>query len=45
MPIEEKIRMADFRIDNGGTLAETEEQVQRIYARLLSDNRATEKGK
>ena len=45
MPIEEKIRMADFRIDNGGTLAETEEQVQRIYARLLSDYRATEKGK
>lgn len=37
MAIEEKIRMADFRIDNGGTLRETAEQVQTIYARLLSD--------
>lgn len=45
MPIEEKIRMADFYIDNGGTLSKTGDQVQRIYARLLSDFREREKRK
>jgi len=39
MPIEEKIKMADFCINNGGTIGETGDQVQKIYARLLLDLR------
>ncbi len=35
MPIEEKMRMADFTIDNSGTLKETRAQVKKIYDLLL----------
>jgi dephospho-CoA kinase len=34
MPIEEKRALADFVIDNSGSLAETERQVRELYARL-----------
>jgi len=34
MPDEEKIKAADFVIDNSGSLQETEEQVRRVYAAL-----------
>lgn len=34
MPIEEKRAYADFLIDNSGTLAETEEQVERLMDKL-----------
>jgi dephospho-CoA kinase len=37
MPIKEKIRMADFAINNSGTLEETEKQVREIYDKLLVD--------
>jgi dephospho-CoA kinase len=36
MPIEEKRALADFVIDNSGTLTETERQVRELYARLLA---------
>lgn len=35
MPIEEKIRMSDFTVDNNGTWEETKRQVREIYGRLL----------
>ncbi len=34
MPIEEKRALADFVIDNSGSLAETERQVRELYERL-----------
>lgn len=34
IPDEEKIKAADFVIDNSGSLAETEEQVRRIFGAL-----------
>ena len=34
IPDEEKIKAADFVIDNSGSLAATEEQVERVYAQL-----------
>jgi dephospho-CoA kinase len=39
MPVGEKIRLADFTIDNSGTLQETERQVSEIYDKLLADLR------
>jgi dephospho-CoA kinase len=36
MPIEEKRALADFVIDNSGDLAETERQVQELFARLAA---------
>ena len=35
MPIEEKRALADFVIDNSGSLAETERQVRELFARLV----------
>lgn len=37
MPQEEKLRHADYAIDTTGSLAETVEQTERLYARLLQD--------
>ena len=34
IPDEEKVRRADFVIDNSGSVEETRHQVQRIYAEL-----------
>ncbi len=34
IPDEEKIKAADFVIDNSGSLDATEEQVQRVFAAL-----------
>jgi dephospho-CoA kinase len=34
LPIEEKRALADFVIDNSGTMAETEQQVRDLYAKL-----------
>lgn len=34
MPVEDKARLADFVIDNNGTLDNTEKQVQRLYDAL-----------
>lgn len=34
MPDEEKVKAADFVIDNSGSLAATEEQVERVFGRL-----------
>ena len=39
MPIEEKIRKADFTIDNNGTQEETEKQVRALYNRLIDEAR------
>jgi len=35
MPIDEKRALADFVIDNSGSLAETERQVRELYERLV----------
>ncbi len=37
MPIHEKMRMADFTIDNSGAREETEEQVKALYEKLLGE--------
>jgi len=39
MPDEEKIKAADFVIDNSGSLDETEQQVQRVFAALRLGNK------
>jgi len=39
IPIKDKIRMADFSIDNSGTQGETERQVREIYGKLLADSK------
>lgn len=39
MPIQEKIRQADFTIDNNGTQEETEKQVRALYNRLIDEAR------
>jgi dephospho-CoA kinase len=36
MPLPEKIRRADYVIDNNGTLAQTRRQVVLLMARLVS---------
>jgi dephospho-CoA kinase len=36
LPIEEKKKLADFVIDNSGSLADTERQVRELYARLTA---------
>jgi dephospho-CoA kinase len=38
IPDEEKIKVADFVIDNSGSLAATERQVQRVFAELRLAN-------
>jgi dephospho-CoA kinase len=35
MPMEEKLRVADYRIDTSGSLGETHRQVEIIYGKLL----------
>lgn len=37
MPQKEKLRQADYAIDTTGSLAETVEQTERVYARLFQD--------
>jgi dephospho-CoA kinase len=37
IPVDEKIKMADFTIDNNGSLEVTREQVVRIYQRLVQE--------
>lgn len=37
LPIEEKIKRADYIIDNSGTPGETMEQVKKIYQKLLQE--------
>jgi dephospho-CoA kinase len=37
MPIEDKIKRADFVIDNSRTLIDTEEQVKKIYGKLMEE--------
>jgi dephospho-CoA kinase len=39
MPDEEKIKAADFVIDNSGSLDETEQQVPRVLAALRAENK------
>lgn len=39
MPIREKIGMADFGVNNNGTLEETEKQVRAIYDRFFDEVR------
>jgi dephospho-CoA kinase len=39
IPDEEKIKAADFVIDNSGSLESTEQQVQRVFAKLRSANK------
>jgi dephospho-CoA kinase len=40
MPIEEKKALADYVIDNSGTLEETERQVRDVFTRILDAARA-----
>jgi dephospho-CoA kinase len=40
MPIGEKVKRADFAIDNGGTIEQTKTQVRGIYQKLLLSARA-----
>ena len=35
MPLREKIALADFVIDNGGSLSDTEKQVKRLWEEIL----------
>lgn len=44
MPQEEKLRHADYAIDTNGSLPETIEQTERVYARLLQDAEFKRKG-
>lgn len=37
MPQKEKLRHADYAVDTTGSIAETVEQTERLYARLLQD--------
>jgi dephospho-CoA kinase len=39
MPDEEKIKAADFVIDNSGSLDETEQQVQQVFTKLRLGNK------
>jgi len=40
-PVEAKIQAADFVIDNGGSIEETQKQVESVYQTLMSKARAT----
>ena len=42
MPRKEKLRHADYTIDTTGSLTETVEQTERVYARLVQDAEAKE---
>jgi dephospho-CoA kinase len=39
MPIEEKLKLADYTIDTSGTMSHTREQVETIYRDLLNRER------
>jgi dephospho-CoA kinase len=41
MPVEEKMRLADYLIDNSGTRDETRQQVERLVTRLAAEARET----
>jgi dephospho-CoA kinase len=50
LPIEEKMKKADFLIDNNGILKKTKEQVEKLYKKLLreaknGDNQRTRRTK
>ncbi|MBA7707170.1 Dephospho-CoA kinase [subsurface metagenome] len=36
MPMKEKVKMADYVIDNSSSLDETKEQVEKIWKKLVS---------
>ena len=36
MPVEDKVRQADFVIDNNGSIEQTREQVRRLYHELVA---------
>jgi dephospho-CoA kinase len=38
LPLEEKLKVATYLIDNSATLAETRAQVERVYAALLQES-------
>jgi dephospho-CoA kinase len=38
MPIEEKLKLADYTIDTSGTLKQTQEQVEAIYRNLMIED-------
>ena len=40
MPLAEKVRRADFVIDNSGEPAETQAQVRAVHAALVAEHRA-----
>ncbi|HEV8440558.1 MAG TPA: dephospho-CoA kinase [Methylomirabilota bacterium] len=40
MPLAEKVKLADYVIDNSGTRAETERRVREVYGALLADLKA-----
>jgi dephospho-CoA kinase len=35
MPVEEKLRVADYRIDTSGTFSQTREQIEAVYRDLV----------
>lgn len=39
LPLDEKVKVADFVIDNAGSLADTRAQVERVYRALLAEGR------
>jgi dephospho-CoA kinase len=41
LPDEEKVRLADYAIDNGNSLIETERQVREVFSKLQEQARAT----
>jgi dephospho-CoA kinase len=45
MPIEEKVRRANYVVDTSGTVRTTEEQVARVWAALISGKSKVERGK
>ena len=45
MPVKDKLRHADYAIDTSGSLAETVEQTERVFAQLVRDAELKKKGK
>lgn len=44
MPLSEKIRIADFVIDNSGTISQTKKQVKRFFLMMKGSKRKNRKG-
>jgi dephospho-CoA kinase len=44
MPVREKLKHADYAIDTSGTLAETVERTERVYAQLMLDAELNKEG-